>query len=254
MAEHSPELRDTMRTYQQLQRRFEAAGGYAYRSRLSGVVEGLGLPDEMLERRPALALGRRAHARHAGPRPTRRRRPVAPRRAHQPPRHRFGRVARRVSRRLSHAPFCWSPTIAACWRRSADACSRCGTRARRGSGRRFRYLPARERCQGRPDAPRIRAGTLKKYRRIAAFRRPVSCEERQSQAGQSQTADRSSASSAASESPPGRPGASSWACRSLSPRHVWCSTKMRGPQRWRRRRPGRRAHSGTRCGPYAGTR
>ncbi len=50
LAEHSPGLRDTMKTYQQLQRRFEAAGGYAYRSRLSGVVEGLGLPDEMLER------------------------------------------------------------------------------------------------------------------------------------------------------------------------------------------------------------
>jgi len=50
LAEHSPELRDTMKSYQQLQRRFEAAGGYAYRSRLSGVVEGLGLPEEMLER------------------------------------------------------------------------------------------------------------------------------------------------------------------------------------------------------------
>ena len=50
LAEHSPELRDTMRTYQQLQRRFEAAGGYGYRSRLTGVVEGLGLPDDMLER------------------------------------------------------------------------------------------------------------------------------------------------------------------------------------------------------------
>ena len=50
LAEHSPELRDTMKTYQQLQRRFEAAGGYAYRSRLSGVVEGLGLPEEMLDR------------------------------------------------------------------------------------------------------------------------------------------------------------------------------------------------------------
>jgi len=50
LAEHSPELRDAMRTYQQLQRRFEAAGGYSYRDRLTGVVEGLGLPDEMLER------------------------------------------------------------------------------------------------------------------------------------------------------------------------------------------------------------
>ena len=40
-----------MKTYQQLQRRFEAAGGYGYRSRLSGVVEGLGLPEEMLDRR-----------------------------------------------------------------------------------------------------------------------------------------------------------------------------------------------------------
>ncbi len=51
LAEHSPELRDTMRSYQQLQRRFEAAGGYGYRSRLSAVVEGLGLPEEMLDRR-----------------------------------------------------------------------------------------------------------------------------------------------------------------------------------------------------------
>jgi ATP-binding cassette subfamily F protein 3 len=50
LAEHSPELRDTMKSYQQLQRRFEAAGGYGYRDRLGGVVEGLGLPDEMLER------------------------------------------------------------------------------------------------------------------------------------------------------------------------------------------------------------
>ena len=48
--EHSPELRDTMKAYQQLQRRFEDLGGYAYRSRLTGVVEGLGLPDEMLDR------------------------------------------------------------------------------------------------------------------------------------------------------------------------------------------------------------
>jgi ATP-binding cassette subfamily F protein 3 len=51
LAEHSPELRDTMKSYQQLQRRFEAAGGYGYRSRLEGVMEGLGLPDDMLDRR-----------------------------------------------------------------------------------------------------------------------------------------------------------------------------------------------------------
>ena len=50
LAEHSPGLRDTMKTYQQLQRRFEAAGGYGFRSRLTGVVEGLGLPEDMLER------------------------------------------------------------------------------------------------------------------------------------------------------------------------------------------------------------
>ena len=50
LAEHSPELRDTMRAYQQLQRRFEAAGGYGYRDRLGGVVEGLGLPETMLQR------------------------------------------------------------------------------------------------------------------------------------------------------------------------------------------------------------
>ena len=50
LAEHSPELRDTMKSYQQLQRRFEAAGGYGYRDRLGGVAGGLGLPEDMLER------------------------------------------------------------------------------------------------------------------------------------------------------------------------------------------------------------
>ncbi len=48
--EHSAGLRDTMRAYQQLQRRFEDVGGYGYRQRLAGVVDGLGLPAEMLER------------------------------------------------------------------------------------------------------------------------------------------------------------------------------------------------------------
>jgi ATP-binding cassette subfamily F protein 3 len=51
LGEHSPELRDTMKTYQQLQRRFEAAGGYHFRAELSGVLAGLGLPEDMLERR-----------------------------------------------------------------------------------------------------------------------------------------------------------------------------------------------------------
>ncbi len=51
LAEHSAELRDTMRSYQQLQHRFDTAGGYGYRSRLSGVLEGLGLPEDMLDRR-----------------------------------------------------------------------------------------------------------------------------------------------------------------------------------------------------------
>jgi ATP-binding cassette subfamily F protein 3 len=50
LAEHSPGLRDTMKAYQQVQRRFEAAGGYGFRSRLTGVVEGLGLPEDMLDR------------------------------------------------------------------------------------------------------------------------------------------------------------------------------------------------------------
>jgi ATP-binding cassette, subfamily F, member 3 len=50
LGEHSPELRDTMKTYQQLQRKFEAAGGYHFRSELAGVLTGLGLPEEMLER------------------------------------------------------------------------------------------------------------------------------------------------------------------------------------------------------------
>jgi ATP-binding cassette subfamily F protein 3 len=55
LKEHSPELRDTMKTYQQIQRRFEAAGGYHFRAELAGVLTGLGLPEEMLVR-PILSL------------------------------------------------------------------------------------------------------------------------------------------------------------------------------------------------------
>ncbi len=51
LAEHSPELRDTMKSYQQLQHRFDAAGSYGYQNRISGVLEGLGLCEEMLDRR-----------------------------------------------------------------------------------------------------------------------------------------------------------------------------------------------------------
>ena len=53
--EHSDELKDAMRDYQQLQRRFELAGGYHYRTDLEGVLEGLGLPGDLLDR-PLLSL------------------------------------------------------------------------------------------------------------------------------------------------------------------------------------------------------
>ncbi len=49
--EQSPELHDIMHSYQQLQRRFEAAGGYRYRGELAAVLEGLGFPETLLERR-----------------------------------------------------------------------------------------------------------------------------------------------------------------------------------------------------------
>ena len=49
--EQSPELHDVMLAYQQLQRRFEAAGGYRYRGELTAVLEGLGFPETLLERR-----------------------------------------------------------------------------------------------------------------------------------------------------------------------------------------------------------
>ena len=39
-----------MKDYQQLQRRFELAGGYHYRTDLEGVLEGLGLPADLLDR------------------------------------------------------------------------------------------------------------------------------------------------------------------------------------------------------------
>ena len=48
--EHSPGLAAAMKDYQQLQRRFELAGGYHYRTDLEGVLEGLGLPGELLDR------------------------------------------------------------------------------------------------------------------------------------------------------------------------------------------------------------
>ena len=48
--EHSPGLAAAMKDYQQLQRRFELAGGYHYRTDLEGVLEGLGLPADLLDR------------------------------------------------------------------------------------------------------------------------------------------------------------------------------------------------------------
>ncbi len=57
--------------------------------------------------RPALAVRRRAHARHPGAGAARRRRPAAARRAHQPPRHRLGGVARGRSSPTTSAPSCW---------------------------------------------------------------------------------------------------------------------------------------------------
>ena len=94
--EQSPELHDAMLSYQQLQRRFEAAGGYRYRGELAAVLEGLGFPRVAPRTAPSLAVGRRADARDPGQRAARRRRPAAARRADQPPRHRLGGVARGV--------------------------------------------------------------------------------------------------------------------------------------------------------------
>ncbi|MBM3147807.1 MAG: ABC-F family ATP-binding cassette domain-containing protein, partial [Actinobacteria bacterium] len=48
--EDSAELRDTMRAYQQLERRFESAGGYHERASLAAVLEGLRLPAALLDR------------------------------------------------------------------------------------------------------------------------------------------------------------------------------------------------------------
>ena len=50
LREDSPGLRDALHTYQLLQRRFEAQGGYHYRVELDDVLEGLGLPPGMLDR------------------------------------------------------------------------------------------------------------------------------------------------------------------------------------------------------------
>ena len=55
LTEDSPELRDTMRAYQQLQRLFETRGGYHYKVEYDDVLVGLGLPAAMLER-PILSL------------------------------------------------------------------------------------------------------------------------------------------------------------------------------------------------------
>jgi ATP-binding cassette subfamily F protein 3 len=50
LREDSPELRDAMRAYQHLQRRFETGGGYRERASLDNVLAGLGLPAGLLER------------------------------------------------------------------------------------------------------------------------------------------------------------------------------------------------------------
>ena len=48
--EHSPDLPAAMKDYQHLQHRFELMGGYHYRTDLAGVLEGLGLPADLLDR------------------------------------------------------------------------------------------------------------------------------------------------------------------------------------------------------------
>ena len=48
--EHSSGLLAAMKDYQQLQHRFELMGGYHYRTDLAGVLEGLGLPGDLLDR------------------------------------------------------------------------------------------------------------------------------------------------------------------------------------------------------------
>ena len=50
LGQDSPELGAAMRAYQDLQRRYEHAGGYHYNADLDGVLEGLGLPGAMLDR------------------------------------------------------------------------------------------------------------------------------------------------------------------------------------------------------------
>ncbi len=50
LREDSPELRDTMRAYQQIQRSFETQGGYHERASLDDVLAGLGLPATLLDR------------------------------------------------------------------------------------------------------------------------------------------------------------------------------------------------------------
>ncbi len=48
--EHSADLPAAMKAYQHLQHRFELMGGYHYRTDLAGVLEGLGLPSDLLDR------------------------------------------------------------------------------------------------------------------------------------------------------------------------------------------------------------
>ena len=51
LPEGSRELEAALRDYQDLQHRFELAGGYGYQTQLESVIEGLGLPAAFLERR-----------------------------------------------------------------------------------------------------------------------------------------------------------------------------------------------------------
>jgi ATP-binding cassette subfamily F protein 3 len=50
LEEHDADLAAAMKDYQRLQHRFELAGGYHYRADLEGVLAGLGLPAELLDR------------------------------------------------------------------------------------------------------------------------------------------------------------------------------------------------------------
>ncbi len=226
----------TLAAYDLAQRQLEAAGGYAWRSRLGSILHGLGLRRRAVRPAARVVLGRRADACLARARARLEPRSAAARRADEPPRPALARVARGRARdaRLRRAARLARSLVPRARRDGRarararpgqalqHALQRVPPRARRGAAEPGRGLRA-------PDARRSRASSASspssrraraRVRRSRARRSSTasSASRRRARTGRSPSASRGPRSRRASPSRPRTSSSRSPSARSSSGR------------------------------------